>query len=84
MESISKYLQRRSKEICKDNHCTEDEHNCASYAYIQENGELMDICQSEYFQRCSRPYAAIPLPWTGTQKELEAEVADQCFDESEA
>jgi hypothetical protein len=31
---LSQYLAKRSKEICLDNECTEDKHNCESYAYI--------------------------------------------------
>lgn len=77
-ESLSDYLAARSAEICRDNHCTEDNHNCESYAYINADCQLMDVCIPDYFQGSSKPHAAIPLPWTGTQSELEAEVADQC------
>jgi hypothetical protein len=72
--TLSKYLKQRSKEICRDNKCTEDQHNCESYAYITHDGKLMDICASDYWIGSSRPHAAIPLPWTGNQKELEKEI----------
>lgn len=77
-ENLSQYLRRRSREICKDNGCTRDEHNCESYAYIDDQMRLLDVCTSDYFQGHSGPYAAISLPWTGGMRELKAEVADQC------
>jgi len=40
---------------------------------------LLDICASDYFQGTSEPHASIPLPWSGTQAELEAEVSEQCW-----
>ena len=75
---LSKHLKARSKEICRDNDCDieDDEHNCESYAYIREDGALLDICCSDYFQGCSKPYAAIPLPWTGTGTDLAKAVED--------
>lgn len=36
---LAKHLVRRSKEICRDNGCEGDEHNCESYAYI--DGDLI-------------------------------------------
>lgn len=77
-QTLSQYLRMRSKEICTDNECTAEDHHCESYAYINSRCQLMDICQSDYFQGSSHPYAAIALPWSGNQKELETEVADQC------
>lgn len=77
-ENLAQYLKRRSREICKDNQCTRDNHNCESYAYINSEMQLLDICISDYFQGSSKPYAAIPLPWTGGMKELRKEVEDQC------
>jgi hypothetical protein len=101
-KTLSQYLRQRSKEICADNHCTEDQHNCESYAYIavdrrKKNDNtfyspkspialdpstmrLLDICASDYFQGHSGPYAAIPLPWNGTQVELREEVLNQCWE----
>ena len=81
MMTISQYLIQRSKEICADNECTDDEHNCESYAYITKDGNLLDVCTSDYFQGSSEPVAAIPLPWNGTQEELDAEIAEQTYDE---
>jgi hypothetical protein len=81
--TLAQYLKKRSVEICKDNNCTEDNHNCESYAYINADKQLLDICGSDYFQGSSKPHAAIPLPWTGTQAELEREVDDQCADFAE-
>jgi len=78
--TLAQYLKRRSKEICELNKCTEDKHNCESYAYINKRGELLDICASDYFQGSSSPCAAIPLPWSGSQRDLMREVKEQCFD----
>lgn len=78
--TLSQHLRNRSKEICRDNGCTEDEHKCESYAYINKDCQLIDICMSDYFQGSSKPVAAVGLPWNGTQEQLEAEVAEQCSD----
>jgi hypothetical protein len=82
MATLSNYLRKRSKEICRDNECAKQirkngEHRCESYAYINEDYCLLDICSSDYFVGSSAPCAAISLPWTGTQRELEAEIDDQ-------
>ena len=82
--TISQYLTQRSKEICADNECTDDEHNCESYAYITKDGNLLDVCASDYFQGSSEPVAAIPLPWNGTQEELDDEIAEQTYDDDKA
>jgi hypothetical protein len=78
--TLSRYLRNRSKEICADNQCTEDQHNCESYAYIDANMNLLDICAPDFFQGTSKPHAAIPLPWRGNQKDLERQVLDDCYD----
>jgi len=76
--TLSQYLKKMSKEICHRGECTEDEHHCDYCAYINSQVQLMDICAPDYFQGSSKPYAAIPLPWSGNQKELEREVKEQC------
>ena len=78
--TLAQHLKKCSKEICKDNGCTEDEHKCESYAYINKKGKLLDICASDFFQGYSGPYAAISLPWKGSQRELMKEVREQCWD----
>lgn len=78
--TLAKHLKQRSKEICEMNECTEDEHNCESYAYINQDYQLLDICAPDYFQGSSKPYAAISLPWDGSQDELEHEVDEQIVD----
>ena len=79
--TLAQYLRKRSKEICRDNECTAEDHKCESYAYFATDDggrlQLLDICYPDYFQGYSRPYAAIPLPWTGSQKDLENQVADE-------
>ena len=83
---LSRYLKDRSKEICRDNGCTKDEHNCESYAYIASDGSLIDICFSDYFQGWGSDdednhggYAAICLPWNGTGRELRDTVKEESF-----
>jgi hypothetical protein len=75
-ESLARYIGRRSKEICADNECTEDNHNCESYAYINEDMDLLDICCPDYFCGSRKRYAAVPLPWEGTGAELIKAVED--------
>lgn len=77
-QHLARYLTEQSQEICALNRCTEDEHQCASYAYIQDDGSLLDICIADYFQGCRTPHAAIALPWYGTGKELQIMVEDEC------
>lgn len=74
---LAQYLKHRSNEICQGNGCTETDHYCDSYAYINSDMQLMDICLPDYFQGSSKPYAAIPLPWNGTEEELEEAVNEQ-------
>ena len=74
--TLAKHLEDRSTEICQMNDCTEDEHKCESYAYISKAG-LLDICCPDYFSGSSEPYACIPLPWSGSQEDLDAEVENQ-------
>ena len=50
-------------------------------AGITRDGNLLDICCLDFFQGSGEPYAAIPLPWGGTQEELDDEVAEQTWDE---
>lgn len=76
---LANHLKKRSKEICKLNGCKGGEHNCESYAYIREDGALLDICCSDYFQGCSKPHAAITLPWTGCGRDLKKAVEDDCI-----
>lgn len=80
---LARHLRRRSKEICKLNGCTEDEHKCESYAYVRHDLALLDVCGSDYFQGCSKPYAAICLPFDGGAEDLMTDVADQCADMTE-
>lgn len=70
-------IAMKSKEICSDNQCTDDKHNCESYAYFDvktdKNGKviditLLDICIPDYF--AGRSNCAIPLPFSGDGKEL--------------
>lgn len=74
--TLSSYLKKRSKEICRDNQCKEDHHNCESYACVLRDGTLLDICISDYFAGSKEDFAAILLPWTGTQEELEEAIRE--------
>ena len=76
LNELAEYLTRRSKEICKDNECTEDEHNCESFAYFDSTlcGDdlidlsLIDICLSDYLTTQANCY--IDMPFTGTGADL--------------
>lgn len=81
-DKLATYLAEQSRKICASNACTEDEHNCESYAYITRDG-LLDICVSDYFQGTSKPHAAIPMPWTGTGVDLWEAVDEQCAEMDE-
>ena len=76
---MAEFLARKSKIICEANNCTEDDHRCEVYAYFDGNHRLLDICLSDYFQGCSGPCAAIPLPWSGTQEELDEKIDEELF-----
>lgn len=71
---LAKYLRERSREICKDNGCRGDNHNCESYAYITEDLDLLDICCPGYLQGSSKPHAAVMLPFRGCGRDLIEEV----------
>ncbi|MBI4397288.1 MAG: hypothetical protein HY548_09345 [Elusimicrobia bacterium] len=77
--NLAKYLTDRSQEICRDNNCRPeaDEHSCGSFAYITHDMRLIDVCLPDYFAGYGGHYAAIPLPWRGTQQELQKEVQEQ-------
>lgn len=76
--SLAEYLEERSQEICRESDCDleNDEHRCGSYAYINGDLQLLDICLPDYFQGTSESYAAIPLPFYGTDADLAREVQD--------
>jgi len=88
-EELAKHLTERSEEICADNECTEDEHNCDSYAYMQVTSRgcidgkeridamLLTVCCSDYFQGSAKEYIALPLPFTGDAKALKAAVEEE-------
>lgn len=67
---LATWLEAKSAMICELNGCTEDEHNCESYAYIDADGNCHDVCASDYWQGQTYPIAAIPLPWQGDGTEL--------------
>lgn len=83
-KTLAQHLKERSKEICALNKCTDEQHNCEAYAYVRWDMQLLDICISDYFQGCSKPHAAIPLPWKGSLRALRQEVMDQCYDQIES
>jgi hypothetical protein len=84
LTELRDWLAGRSKEICRDNACTDEEHKCESYAYITADGHLLDICTSDYFQGSSKPHAAVSLPWDGTAEELREEIEEQTYDSTAA
>lgn len=71
------YLSWKSKEICEENECTEDEHKCESYAYFKlTENEFEDITDFEMIDVCSPDYLtqqadlALPLPFEGDHDDL--------------
>ena len=78
--TLAQHLENASKNICEANGCTEEEHRCESYAYIRHDMVCIDICRSDFFTGCNVPYAAIPLPWSGSEEDLQEQVAEQCED----
>lgn len=82
----AQWLTEKSKEICEDNGCTEDEHHCESYSYydITRNEfeditdfNHVDICTSDYIQR--QVDCALPLPFEGDGNAL-LEHLEECSD----
>lgn len=76
-DHLAEFLVLRSEKICEDNGCTKKKHFCESNAYITENGHLVDICVSDFFQEWGfhdkdkfGQLVVIPLPWKGTGKKL--------------
>jgi len=82
-DNLAEHLAERSKDICHSNRCTEEEHKCESYAYVLRDGTLLDVCYPDFFQGTSKPVAAVCMPWTGTGEELQNEVEEQTWEESE-
>ena len=88
-QNLAEHLTKRSNEICTDNECTEDDHNCRSFAYIQVmemrgvdgktyiDAMLLDICMSDYFQGCMVEYIALPMPWSGSASDLKADIEQE-------
>lgn len=72
-DRLASIITETSKEICLENECTEDEHECESCAYFDFDGTLgawriYEICLPDYLNRGTRSF--IPLPFEGTGKEL--------------
>lgn len=89
LKGIADYLHKRSREICLDNNCTEDNHNCESYAYfdIEYNNDklikcdLRDICGSDC---ATRMYdSMICLPFKGNYIDLENEIKENFIQKEE-
>lgn len=86
-EKLAEYLTKKSKEICQDNECTEDNNNCESFAYMSVNActgmndneelidiMLLDVCAIDFFQGFAGDYIAFPLPWHGNAKQLKDDI----------
>ena len=70
-----KGLVATSKEICKANGCTEDDHQCGSNAYFDYNKDtqmfyLVDVCISDYRTKCDDSYIPMPIPEDYTIEQL--------------
>ena len=64
------HLREVSKTICAENGCTENDHKCESYAYVNIKGDLLDVCLPDYFSGSVNGYAVVPLPWNGDGDDL--------------
>lgn len=86
LQALIQYLQSCQARICSDNECTEEEHKCESYAYIDEHYDLMDLCNPDFFQGSSKPYAVVPLPLSDptTVEDFKKEIDDQITEQLEA
>ena len=71
------YLAVASHLICTMRACTDWQHHCDAFAFINRAMQILDICASDAF-RGREPNAVIPLPWYGSQSDLDHEVAAQC------
>jgi hypothetical protein len=71
------YLAGTSSIIFTMRGCTDGQHHCAQFAFINRAMQVLDICASDAI-RGREAHAVIPLPWSGSQAELEKEVAAQC------
>lgn len=63
---LHQHLVSVSKGICEDNECTEDQHNCESYAYFNHDKEtgffdLATVCCSDYAQKSYDSYVSMPV-----------------------
>ena len=85
-EALAAELVIRSREICAMNECTEEDHNCESYAYVAADGSLLDVCPSDYFQgwgsedeEAHGGCAAVSLPLDDGGAELYDTVQEDAF-----
>ena len=85
-QELAEWLADKSADICQDNGCEEDEHNCESYAYISQDAKCHDVCLSDYWrgwgsddeERHGR-LAAVLLPFHGSGLDLREMVDEDCF-----
>lgn len=76
-QGLAEWLASKSSDICQANGCTEEEHNCESYAYISEDGICHDVCLCDYWrgwgerdEQTHGKLAAVPLPFEGDGNDL--------------
>ena len=81
--AICSYLTEESLAICCANECTEGHHTCEAYAYITADMDVLDVCPGGCFRGSPKPYAAVRLPWHGSQDELAREVIRQLLAEED-
>lgn len=72
-KALAKHLRIKSKEICKDNGCTKDNHKCGSYAYLDEKGGLCEICLPDYANRSYPSFISLPFNGFGSDAKREFE-----------
>ena len=77
-QNIADNLENQSENICKDNHCTEDEHFCGSNAYFEKmDDDLYTLCTVCYPDYCKKVYNSyVSLPFSGNAFDLHAELVN--------
>ena len=80
-EMTIKGLIATSKNICRDNLCTEDNHNCESIAYFdwdedEQMYHIIDVCQPCYRTKIDDSYILLPIEEGYTVEELIRDLED--------